>query len=224
LWAFRLSSDPFEAGDAVHTKDSLAKPALVVSLPFVLRRTEAAKALGPERKESTEIRQGSCRHILHFLYRIQERADTPHLLHGAEHGIGSLAGDRGRVHTRHILRDARVRVDTEHLVDELVLAEINVRDGDRQQKRLENASGRGMIAGEERFAAQAQVLGDVGRVGVSHDSRRFSERLRVIDDSLSGTAGLPTGAALHRTGDERIANRRSRVGAEFIQHAAHERA
>ena len=48
-------------------------------------------------------------------------ADTPHLLHGAEHGIGSLADGRGRIHARHILRDAGVRVDSEHLVDELVL-------------------------------------------------------------------------------------------------------
>jgi len=68
------------------------------------------------------------------------------------------------------------------------------------------------------------VFADVDRVGVSHDARRFCERLRVTDDPLSGATGLPTGAALHRTGDERIDNRRSRIGIELIQYAAHERA
>lgn len=36
-------------------------------------------------------------------------------------GLCSLVDGRGRVHARHILRDAGVRIDREHLVDELVL-------------------------------------------------------------------------------------------------------
>ncbi|MDO8794845.1 MAG: hypothetical protein Q7J25_09520 [Vicinamibacterales bacterium] len=68
------------------------------------------------------------------------------------------------------------------------------------------------------------MLADVGRVGVSLDSRRFRERLRVIDDSLSGTTGLPTGVALHRSGQQLFDDSRSRVGSEPVQHAAHERA
>jgi len=49
--AFRLSSDPFEASDPVHTKDRLAKPAFVVRLPFVLGRPEAAQAFRPPRQK-----------------------------------------------------------------------------------------------------------------------------------------------------------------------------
>ena len=116
-----------------------------------------------------------------------------------------------------------MRVNPEDLVDQFVLAQVDVRNGNRRQERLEHASGADMVSREERPAAQTQVLADVGWVGVSHDTRRFSERLRVIGDSLRGTAGLPTGTPLHRTGHQRLDDLRSRVGVEFVQHAAHER-
>ena len=115
-----------------------------------------------------------------------------------------------------------MRVNPEDLVDQFVLAQVDVGNGNRWQKRLEHASGADVVSCEERPAAQTQVLADVRRVGVSHDTRRFSERLRVIGDSLRGRAGLPTGMPLHRTGHQRLDDLRSRVRIEPIQHAAHE--
>ncbi len=137
---------------------------------------------------------------------------------------GAIRERSRRVHARHVLGDAAVRIDTEHLLNKLVLTQIDVCDGNRRQEGLKDGSGARVVAGKEGLAAQTQVLADVGRVGVSHDSRCVSERLRVIDDSLRWSVGAPTGAALHRTGHECIADRRSRVGVEFVQHAAHERA
>ena len=134
----------------------------------------------------------------------------------AERRRGEHAGD--------VLRDARVGFDPKDLVDQFVLAQIDVRDGDWRQKRLEDASGGRMVSGEECLAAQTQVLADVGRVGISHDTGSFGERSRVINYSLRGTAGFPPGAALHRTGHQLVDDRRSRVGSDLVQHAAHERA
>ena len=92
------------------------------------------------------------------------------------HRGGAIREGSRRVHARDVLRDARMRVNREDLVNQFVLAQVDVRDGNRRQERLEHASGADMVSCEERPAAQTQVLADVGRVGVSHDTRRFSER------------------------------------------------
>ena len=68
-----------------------------------------------------------------------------------------------------------VCTSTPRTSDQFVLPQVDVRNGNRWQERLEHPSGADMVSCEERPAAQTQVFADVRRVGVSHDTRRFSE-------------------------------------------------
>jgi DNA-binding winged helix-turn-helix (wHTH) protein len=65
--------------------------------------------------------------------------------------VGAIAKRSRGVHSRGALRDARPRVNSQHLVDELVLAEIDVGAGNRRQDRFEDGSGARVIARAEGF-------------------------------------------------------------------------
>lgn len=66
-----------EYAGAVRTKDGFAQPLLVLGLPLVLRRAEPLEALHPQPKERPEIRQHSCRDVLHILDWPRKRPDVP---------------------------------------------------------------------------------------------------------------------------------------------------
>jgi len=72
----------------------------------------------------------------------------------SKQSVGPLAERRRGEHAGDVLRDARVGFDPKDLVDQFVLAQVDVHDSNRRQERLEDASGAGMVAGEERLAAQ----------------------------------------------------------------------
>jgi hypothetical protein len=61
------------------------------------------------------------------------------LFERANHRVSAIAKGRRRIHTRDVLRDARPRVDSQHLLDELVLTEIDVDAGNGRQDCFEAA-------------------------------------------------------------------------------------
>ncbi len=73
------------------------------------------------------------------------------LFERAKYPVDAIAKRSRGVHTRDVLRDARPRVDSQHLLHELVLAEIDVDAGNRRQDRFEDGSGAPVIAREEGF-------------------------------------------------------------------------
>jgi hypothetical protein len=48
------------------------------------------------------------------------------------HRAGAIRKGSRRVHARDVLRDARMRVNPEDLVNQFVLAQVDVRDGNRR--------------------------------------------------------------------------------------------
>ena len=94
----------------------------MLAFPFVLRRAEALEALPPQRKEHPEIGRRSCRGVLQVPDRTRQRPDALKLFDRADNHVGAIAKRRRQVHTRNVLRDARPRVDSKHLFDELVMA------------------------------------------------------------------------------------------------------
>ena len=193
----------------------------MVGLPLVLRQAEPLEALHPQRKERPEIRQHSCRDVLHILDRTQKRSDAFDLFECANDRVGAIAKGRRRVHTRDVLRDARPRVDSKHLLDELVLAEIDVDAGNRRQDCFENGSGARVIAREEGFRGPTEMLGHVVRICVADVARRFGERLGPLHDPLRGTCGPPARGGLGGSRDQRVDDRGPYVLIELFQDGAH---
>jgi hypothetical protein len=121
----------------------------------------------PSRQERAKIRQGACRDGLHLADRVQYSADGFDTLNRLEQRTGSVQR-RGRVHARHVLRKARVDVDTQNIVDQLVLAEIDVHRGDGDQECFEYGSSACVIASQKSLGGQSQLLTHVVRIGMPH--------------------------------------------------------
>jgi len=224
LRPFCLSRDPLEAFDALQAKDGLTQPAFVVALLFVLRALQTLEVFHPTWQERTEFRQRPCGHALHVFDRFQERADAFDVLDRLEHGTGPVSQKRGRVHARYVLGNARVNVDTQNIVNQLVLAKINVHGGYREQEGLEDGSSTCVVASQKSLRGQAQVFTHVAGFRVPDTSRSVRERLGVGDNSGRRTTRLPASVAPHCTGHQGVDNANSLIVPQFIQRGAHERA
>jgi hypothetical protein len=149
LWPFRLSRESLEAIHALQAEDGLTEPPFVVALPFVLRGPAAPEMFHPSRQERTKTWQGPCGHALHLRDGIQNRADAFDILNRLEHGTGPVSQRRRRVHARHVLRKACVNVNTQNIVHQLVLAEIDVHGGYGDQECLEHGSCTCVVASQK---------------------------------------------------------------------------
>jgi hypothetical protein len=110
------------------------------------------------------------------LIGLTKRPDALDLCERAKYRVGAIAKRRRGVHTHDVLRDARPRVDSQHLLDELVLAEIDVGAGNRRQDRFEDGPGARLSAREEGFRGPTEMLGHVVRICVADVARRVRER------------------------------------------------
>ena len=222
LWPLRLSRESLEAIHALQANIGLTEPLFVVALPFILRGPATREMIHPSRQERTKIRQRPCRHPLHLADRVQNRADGFDVLNRLEHGTDSVRQGRGRVHARHVLRNACVNVDTQNIVNQLVLAEIDGRGGYGDQKCLEYGSSTCVIASQKGLGGQSQMFTHVVRIGVPHLLSGVRERPGIVNDSGRRTIRLPAGVAPGCTGHQRVDHPSSLLGLEFVQHAAHE--
>jgi hypothetical protein len=114
------------------------------------------------------------------------------------------------------------RVSTpEHLLDELVLAEVDVDAGNRRQDRFEDGPGARMIAREKGFRSPTEMLGHVARICIADVARGVRERLGLLHDPLGRTCRLPTRRGLGSSRDQRVDYRGPYVLIEIIQNGAH---
>ena len=196
LWPSRFSSDPLETVDAVHTKDGFTQPSLMLGLPCVLRWSKALQALHPKRKEGPEIRQCPGRDVLHLLDRTRKGSDALDLLGSPNYRVGATTKGVVVYTLAAYCCNTHPRIDSQHLLDELVLPEVDVHASNRRQNRFENASRACVIAREEGFRPTTQMLGHVVRIRLADMARGLRERLCLLNDSLRRTKGLQPDAVL----------------------------
>ena len=153
-------------------------------------------------------------------------ADASGLLDRVVDGVGAVVHARGRVHARDVLSYTRAGVDSQHLVNQLVLTKIDVSVGDRKKECLKDGAGVRVVSREERSRCEAQMLADVRRVCEPHTSRSVRERTGIVDDSRRRAIRFPASVSSRcsSSSHQRVDRCSSLLVLQFAQHGVHERA
>lgn len=116
-----------------------------------------------------------------------------------------------------------MEIDREHLLDHLVLPEIDLRFGDREEQRLEDAPRRRVLAGERGGDAVPEVFVDLHRIGVRHAACGLRELEHLVDDFRRRRRGTII-AARSGAAEERVLDGSALVVIEPFERLADERA
>ena len=136
---------------------------------------------------------------------------------------GTLPERRGGVDARHILRNRCSHIDVQHVLDHLVLTDIDVAVRDRWNECLEYEPGARMITGQKCLGSLAQMCADVIGIRVTDVPSGFGKQHGLVDDSLGWAARPPARLSSCRTCDERVQDRGTLLVLHALQHASDER-
>ena len=169
---------PLGALEPLH---DLAQPPVTLRIPVMGASVPLAPRdlVAPLRQEGLEARERLDRHTLHFADRCPETRNPTNLGDRRTNCLGTLVLGRQHVRAHDILRRARVDVATKHLIDELVLTEIDVAVANGGQQRSKDAVGSRVAPTKERRFRTAKVFVHLERLGLTdaHRSQREAQRL-----------------------------------------------
>ena len=158
---------------------------------------------GPPRGE--ELLKGGERldgHTLHIVERRVDEGDLLDLLQGLPHGLRPVGGRARHVRGQDVAVRAGGEVGAQHLLDHLLLPQVDVTLGEQPEERAQDPVRGGVVSPEERVRAAGEFGVHVLRVGMAGAGRRLREGEGTRDVLLRHGRGDPPRADPRRPLDQ----------------------
>ena len=171
-------------------------------------------------QEIVESWKGLDRDAFELVDRLEEVADAADLGDRCANGLGALFGLRGHVDGHDVLGSARARLDSEHLFDHLILAEIDLSFSQRREQNAEDPAGGAVVLAKESDRTASQAFVHIPGIGVPDPLCGLDEGDHFGEFAAAGCGRSPTGIPAGRTLDQRRHHARVRSIVELEQYAA----